>query len=315
MANVVNYVTKFEKQLKQKYSAELKSAALSSPEGGQGIRFIDTKTIKIPFVSVGGYKDHSRAGGFNRQAVENDFFTKTLAHDRDVEFFVDVMDVDETNQTLAAANVTNTFLEQQAIPETDSYRFSKLAAEYVSLGGVLDNTQLTQANILSMFDEWMQEMDEAEVPEEGRFAYATPTYFRLLKEAQGVSRSIKADGSDKAIDRRITKLDNVSIVKVPSARMKTAYDFSDGFVPGASAKQINMMLLHPSAIIGADKHAYIHLWAPGTHTQGDGYLYQNRKYGDLFVIDTRVKGIKINAEGADTGSGDSGGGDTGGSAS
>ena len=39
---------------------------------------------------------------------------------------------------------------------------------------------------------------------------------------------------------------------------------------------------------------YINLWAPGSHTQGDGYLYQNRKYGDLFVLNTRSDGIKIN---------------------
>ena len=78
--------------------------------------------------------------------------------------------------------------------------------------------------------------------------------------------------------------------------MKTVYDFSDGCKPGTNAKQINMILFHPKSLLACDKHQYIKLWPEGSHTQGDGYLYQNRKYGDLFVIPNRVEGIYINAE-------------------
>ena len=51
---------------------------------------------------------------------------KKLEHDRDVEFWIDPMDIDETNLTLSVANIQNTFETEQAIPEKDSYRFSKL---------------------------------------------------------------------------------------------------------------------------------------------------------------------------------------------
>ena len=84
------------------------------------------------------------------------------------------------------------------------------------------------------------------------------------------------------------------MVRVPSSRMKTVYDFTEGFKPGAAAKQMNMILVHPKSVIASQKHSYIKLWPEGTHTNGDGYLYQNRKYGDLFLIDTRVQGVKIN---------------------
>lgn len=84
------------------------------------------------------------------------------------------------------------------------------------------------------------------------------------------------------------------MVRVPSKRMKTVYDFTEGYKTGAAAKQMNMILVHPKSVIAAQKHSYIKLWAEGTHTVGDGYLYQNRKYGDLFLIDTRVQGVKIN---------------------
>lgn len=293
MPNVVNYVTLFQQELMQKYARELMTADLTTPNA----RFINANTIKVPYIEVAGYKDHSRNGGFNRQAVKNDFNTYTLAHDRDVEFFVDAMDVDESNQAVAAANTTNEFETQQAIPETDCYRISKLYADFKANGGTVNNDVLTTDNILSKFDDIMEKMDEDEVPEEGRVLYVTPHVNKLLKQAKELARYINMnDPKNEAIKRAITSLDDVKIKKIISKRMKTVYDFTDGCKPGTTAKQINMILLHPKSVIACNKHSYIKLWPEGSHTLGDGYLYQNRQYWDLFVIKNRVEGIYINAE-------------------
>lgn len=296
MANTVNYATQFERQLKQKYKRESLTADLTTEK----IKFVNAKTVKIPYIEMGGFKDHGRNGGFNRQNVKNQFMTKELTHDRDVEYFIDTMDVDESNQTLAAANITNTFEEEHAIPEEDCYRISKLYSDFKTLGKSADNTAPTTANILSLYDSYMEAMDEAEVPEEGRILYATPTIEKLLKNAEDVQRVFSLNaGNGNGFMRAVRALDDVKIRKLPSSRMKTAYNFTDGCVPGTSAKQINMILVHPKSVLACDKHSYIKLWAPGSHTQGDGYLFQLRKYWDLFVIDTRVDGIKINAEAED----------------
>ena len=289
MPNTVNYVTSFEQELKQKYTRELLTADLTT----QNVVFVGAKKIKIPFITVSGYKDHSRNGGFNRGTVENQFMEKELEFDRDVEFFVDAMDVDETNQALSAANITNTFEHEKAIPETDAYRLSKLYTDFNALGETATQDELTAATILEKFDTLMEEMDEAEVPEDGRILYVTPSIYGIFKQAEKITRMLEVT-RDTAVNRHVRALDDVKIKRIPSGRMKTAYDFTEGFTPASTAKQMNMILVHPSAVIAADKHAYINLWAPGSHTQGDGYLYQNRKYGDLFVLDTRSDGIKIN---------------------
>lgn len=291
MPNTVNYVTRFEKDLMQQYKRELCSAELTT----QNVTFLNAKTIKIPYITLGGYKDHNRNGGFNRQSVSNEYMTKTLEHDRDVEFFVDVMDVDETNEALSAANITNTFEKEQAIPETDAYRFSKLYSEFTDAGGAVDNTVLSLENILITFDKWMENMDDEEVPEDGRMLYVTPSIYTLIKQADKITRTLDAS-VQQSIDRRVRSLDDVTLKKVPKGRMKTSYDFTDGFTAAGDAKQINMILVHPSSVITCDKHDYINLWTPGTHTEGNGYLYQNRKYGDLFVIDTRKSGIMMNVD-------------------
>lgn len=287
-----NYVDSFLTVLQQKYTKELTSSGLTT----QNAQFIGTKTIKIPRLDVGGYKDHSRSGGWNRQAISNDFETKVLAFDRDVEFFVDAMDVDETNQILSAANTTNVFETEQAIPELDKYRYSKIHADYVALGKTPDITELTVVNALQVFDKLMQNMDEAEVPEEGRILYVTPTVHTLLKQAEDMKRVINVQENNGAINRAVRSLDDVTMVKVPSSRMKTAFNFTNGAVPGVGAKQINMILIHPQAVIAPIKHSAIYLWEPGSHTGGDGYLYQNRRYTDLFLINRKVEGIQINAE-------------------
>lgn len=289
-----NYVDAFLTQLQQKYARELTSTALTTDR----VMWLGAKTIKIPRMDVAGYKDHSRAGGWNRQAIANDFETKVLQHDRDVEFYVDAMDVDETNQILSAANVTNVFETEQAIPELDKYRYSKLYAEMVQFGGTPDTTKLDVTNVLHVYDDLMEKMDEASVPQGGRILYATPTVHKLLKQAADIQRFGSVQTNNGRIDRVVRSLDDVTLVMVPSDRMKTVYDFSDGAVTGVGAKQINMILVHPSCVLAPVKHSAIYLWQPGSHTQGDGWLYQNRRYTDLFLIERKVQGVQMNIEGA-----------------
>ena len=291
MANNINYATIFSNQLEQKYTRELATSGLTTKE----VNFIGGNTVRIPFLNLRGYKNHSRDGGFNRQAVENRNITKVLSHDRDVEFFVDSMDVDETNQVLAATNLTNVFETEHAIPETDAYRFSKIFQDFRAADGSVDATPITRENALSIFDGFMSRMDEAEVPESGRILYVTPGVNTLINNAAEHNRIMSVIDDEGKLKRAVRMLDEVQIVVVPSSRMRTAYDFSDGFVPTAGAQQIHMMLIHPSSVISVNKHSYIKLWPPGTHTQGDGYLYQNRQYGDLFVIDSKIGGIAVNA--------------------
>lgn len=296
---VYNYAEQFMRELMQKYSRELTSYDLekSNPQ----VKFINAQTIKLPTITVSGYKDHNRGTlGFNAGTMSNDWEAKKLAHDRDIEFFIDPMDVDETNLTVEIANVHNTFEAEQAIPEKDSYRYSKLYAEakaYTSNGAVVDNTVLTTENILEWFDTQMAKMDDEGVPSEGRILYATPTMNKLLKNAEGLARTIRVDQNTGSVDRNVYSLDDVNIKVVPSARMKTKYDFSNGCVPSSDAKQINLILIHTSCQVTRSKYSYIKVFTPGHDSRtGDNYLYQNRNYGDTFLIKNKACGIAINAE-------------------
>ncbi len=289
-----NYAEKFEKIIEEKYKHSLTSADLAS---NNKYKFIDAQTIKIPTIKLSGYKDHKRDGTTNKGTITNDWTPYKLTHDRDISFYVDEADVDETNQVLSAANITSTFLDDQAIPETDAYRYSKLYADLTTHGGKIDTTVLTVSNILEVFDKAMEAMDEAGVPETGRKLKCTPTVYRLLKSAEGIQRSLEVSGGSGTVNRTVRRLDEVDIQKVPSDRFKSVYEWTDGFAPGGSAKQINFMIYHNSAIIAPIKFADIYLWGKGqTPDSAFGYLYQNRSYQDCFLIKQKKEGLFINAE-------------------
>lgn len=292
---VYDYAEAFTQILQQKYAKELCSYDLT--QSNQQVKFINAQTIKLPRMTVSGYKDHTRTIGFNAGNISNDWEAKKLAHDRDVEFWLDPMDIDETNLTLAVANVQNNFETEQAIPEKDSYRFSKLHSELTTYSGRINTTVVTAVNFLEVFDAEMAAMDEAGVPEEGRILYVTPSMRAIIKEAEGIQRMVTVN-TPSTINRNVHSLDDVKIKMVPAARMKTAYDFTEGCVVAEGAKQINWILIHPSCVVCRDKYSYIKLFTPGTDSRtADGYLYQNRNYGDLFLLEKKVDGCSMNVEG------------------
>lgn len=291
---VYDYATTFTQLLQQKYAKELCSDALA--QSNQQVKFINAQTIKLPRMAVSGYKDHTRTPGFNAGTLSNDWEAKKLEHDRDVEFWIDPLDIDETNLTLSVANIQNTFETEQAIPEKDSYRFSKLHAELAAYSGRIDSTAITTAVFLEAFDEEMARMDEAGVPEEGRFIYITPTMQKIIKEAEGIQRVMTVT-TPSTINRSVHSLDNVTFKMVPAARLKTKYDFTNGCVAAAGAKQINWILIHTSCVVCRDQYSYIKLFTPGTDSRtADGYLYQNRNFGDLFLLEKKADGCAMNVE-------------------
>lgn len=289
---VYQYADQFTQFLAQKYEKELCSDALM--HSNLQITFLNAQTIKLPRLTLSGYKDHTRTAGFNAGTISNDWEPKKLAHDRDIEFFVDPMDIDETNLALSVANIQNTFETEQAIPEKDCYNFSKLHTELTNFHGRVDSTTvLTAQNILAVFDEEMSKMDDAGVPVDGRILYVTPAVNKLLKEADGIQRMITVNGAN-AVNRNVHSLDDVTIKMVQSGRMKTKYNFTNGCVAATDADQINFILVHPSCVVARDKYAYISLFTPGTDSRtADGYLYQNRNYWDLFLIERKVAGCAM----------------------
>jgi hypothetical protein len=291
---VLNYAEQYQQALQQKFSQALRFNALYNTPNNERIRWVNAKTIQIPRIDVTGMVDVNRdsIGAYTRK-VDNSWEAKTLEHDREFRTLVDPQDIDETNLAVSIANITRVFNDEQKIPEMDKYMASKLHTEFETYGGVADTTAITDANALTVYDDLMEQMDEAEVPSEGRILYVTPPVYRALKNAEQIQRQIMVTNNNGAINRSVRSLDDVTLVTVPSSRMKTAYDFTEGAVPAVGALQINMILIHPMSIIAPQKYEFVSLDQPSA-TTGGKYLYYERLYWDVFAIERKVPGIAIN---------------------
>lgn len=293
---IVEYATVFSNVLRELYAQEQTSYDLY--QSNSDIQITNGKSIKVPKLSVSGYKDHTRGGGFNAGTYNQDYTIKTLDHDRDIEFEIDPMDVDESNQVVTIANIQKRFDSTQAIPEADAYTYSKIYTEYVRVGGTVKTDALTVANVLTDFDDNLDHMEDVGVPLDRVILYCTTAYKKLLKNADGIQRTLEANGQS-ALDRRVKSIDDIGkIVTVPSARFKSAFDFSAGWKAGVGAKQIDYILIDPECQISRDKYSYIKVFTPGTDSRtADNYIYQNRKYNGTFGIDELMKdGCIIHAE-------------------
>lgn len=287
---VLQYVTQFHTRILDMYGHELVSDALY--HSNEDIKIVNSREIKLPKLSVSGYKDHDRNTlGYNSGNYSNDFETKSLDHDRDIEFFVDPMDVDETNQIVSIANIQARFEKRQAIPELDCYTFSKLYSEAERVGAVIRTTPVTRANILADFDDNCEAFEDVGVPLSRCILYCTAAYRKELKNAEGLQRTLEVSGGSRAIDRRVHSLDDLGEIRtVPLERFKTAYDFTEGYKADATGKQINYILVDPEAQVSRVKYAYINTYTPGHDSRtADNYLYQNRRFNGTFALDQELK--------------------------
>ena len=123
--------------------------------------------------------------------------------------------------------------------------------------------------------------------------FVSTTVMDALERSTEFTRNITNQNvGQTALESRVTSIDGVTLIEVwDDDRFKTAYDFSDGFAATADAAAIEILVVAKQAVVQAVKENAVYLFAPGEHTEGDGYLYQNRLYHDLWVLDQQKDGV------------------------
>ena len=291
MVTTINYATEYSRALANAYPNVLHFGALWSNENASKYKVVDAKTIQIPTLKVGGRSNGNRdtIGQFKRN-FSNSWETKTLTNHRMWQTLVHPRDIDQTNQVLSIQNITQTFNEQQKFPEMDAYTISqlyKLKNEKEAV--VQESAALTVDNVLAKFDEIMDEMDENMVPASGRVLYVDTFTKTLIDNAKEILRT----NGQNVISRNVSRIEEVQVISVPTALMKTEYTFNDeGFTAGGSAKNIAMMLVHPSCILPIANYDFAQLQPPSALTQGK-YVYFEESFEDIFILNERHGALKF----------------------
>lgn len=295
----VNYAESYARELANAYPYVLYSGRLWSTENDKKYTVQDAKTIKIPILSTGGRVDGDRTkiGDFS-QNFSNDWETKTLKNHRIWQTLVHPQDVNQTNMVASISNITKTMNETQKFPELDVMMFSSLYKLKNEIEAITpESAALTSTSALNKFDAMMDKMDEGLVPFAGRILYVD-TYTKTLLDT---AISIVRNNGDKVLSRAVSRLDEVDIQSVPTALFKTAYTLNDGktegqkeggFVAASGAKDMAMILVHPSAVLPIVSYSFAQMEEPSALSQGK-YVYFEESFEDVFILNKRHDAIQI----------------------
>ncbi|MBR3786012.1 MAG: phage capsid protein [Firmicutes bacterium] len=308
---MLNYAETYSNELLE----TLVQGALTSPFITNNVRWLDAKTFHFTQMSVTGFKNHKRNGGWNQGEFNQTDVPFTVTHDRDVEFLVDKADVDETNQTASIQNISNTFEQTQVTPETDALFFSKVAAAAKKENGYHSETAAADWTVENTFSKLKKILAAGKLrryrSNGSLIVYVTSEIMDNLEQSTSFTRKIEqtqiAEGG-LGIETRITEVDGVPLMEViDDERFYDAFDFSDeandgegGFEPATGAHKINVLVACLQTCKTVPKIASIYFFAPGAHTKGDGYLYQNRQLSDTFVFpngkDGKVDSVYVDTD-------------------
>ena len=75
--------------------------------------------------------------------------------------------------------------------------------------------------------------------------------------------------------------------------MKTLYDFTTGWAVKSNAQQINMFLVHPTAVITPVSYELAQLDPPSAITEGK-YIYFEESFEDVFILNKKKDALQFN---------------------
>lgn len=285
MPNNITVFKKYIDQLDDVYKYASKTAVLETnaaliTQGANAGEFV------IPKITMDGLGDYSRAKGYVEGDVELTNETVKCDFDRGRSFTIDAMDNEET-AGIAFGRLASEFIRTKVTPELDAYRFAKYALK----AGIKKATALADGEaVMKAITAAIGALNDAEVPEEGCFLFLTPAHFNALHSL------------DTTKSRELLATFESRIIKVPQARFYTVIDQLDGkgngeekggYKKNASAKDVNFMIIHKSALIQFSKHTVTKIITPEENQKADGWTFHYRSYGIADVYENKKNGIYL----------------------
>lgn len=291
MANDIDLVSKFLAVLAEVYKIESKTSSMDAIT--QNVEFSAANEVKVMKMTTVGLGTYDRAAGYPAGDIVAEWATMTLAAERGRAFSLDRMD-NEESLGLILGNVIRAWMREHVAPELDAYRFAKYAST-ANVGVVDTPATLTASTIVAALDAAVLTMNEAEVPMDGRKLFISATCHQFLEQA--ISRTL---ANESGVNRRVATFDGMEVIPVPQTRFYTkvtldagATSSAGGYSKNTDGKDINFMIVHPSAVLQPVKLNNLKYFAPEVNQVSDGHLWQYRLYHDAFVMPNHEAGIYV----------------------
>lgn len=259
------------------------------------------KTVKIPKMVINGLANYDRANGYDRGAATLTYEQFTMTQDRGRQFILDSMDVNETNFVANAASMMGEFQRTMVIPEIDAYRISKLATIAMNANNADFSYTPSKSDIVDAMKDSV-----ARVKKNG--FRNTPLVILANTDSVTALEKAKAQSGDTftwtqaGLETLVPALDGIPVIEVDDERMYSAITLAasnaGGYSKGASAKDINFMVVAAGVPLAITKQNDMKIFEPAQVQSHDGWLLDYRRYHDLWVMDNKIGGIAINSKDA-----------------
>lgn len=267
------------------------------------VKYKGGSEVKIPEMVMDGLADYDRNEGFVKGSIHLKWKTYEMTQDRGRQFTFDENDVDESNFILTASTVSGEFQRVHVIPEIDAYRYSKIAsiakAANRFVGGYVANAD----DILSKLYADISQVTDI-YGEENIVITMNSKVAAILDISKELSKQINVGEFRKGdVSVKVQTLNGTyPIVRVPSARMKSEYEFltgktsqeKGGFKPSSSAKDINWIISTRKAPIAVCKTDKMRAFDPETYQRGRMWAVDYRKFHELWIPENKKDAIFVN---------------------
>lgn len=260
-------------------------------------KFVGAKTVIIPDIDFVGLVNYDRDNGFNRAAVTVANTPFTMKMDRARSIQIDREDLDETGIANLAGQVLGEYVRTEVVPEMDAYVISELA-------GVANDKNHTEAwdadAPYKVFTNMVRAIQDVAGYDEELVAFVDSTAMAAIDNSKEFTRSITvSDFKQGDVNIKVKSINGVTLIPVPSSRMKSAYDFMEtasgatagGFAPDGSAKDVHMLILPKKSASLVKKTEKMRVWTPDQNIDADAYKFDYRVYYDVFVKKSRLDTI------------------------
>ena len=296
MANNIEYAKVFQTELDRQMTEGATSGWME--DNAEQAVYTGGKEIKLPTVSLQGLGDYDRDEGYTGGAVTFSYQTFTMEQDRGRRFRLDAMDVSEADFAVTAAKVAEEFQRTKVIPEIDAYRYSTLAGKAQITENYTPAAETVYSKLLAQLGD-ICDITGGEVPLV--ITMARPVY-DLLMNSPELNRCLDVtEFRQGELSIEVKSINGAVIIPVPSARMKTEYDFAKdgngGFTPAGDAKSINWIICPKTAPVAVSRTDKVKIIAPEQNQFADAWDIDYRKYHDLFLGENaaEVTAVSINA--------------------
>lgn len=270
----INLAEKYSAQVDEKFTLASKTAGAFNND----YDFVGVNVVNVYSIPTVEMVDYTKSGA-NRYGTPNELQdtiqTLTLTQDKAFTFSIDRGNNDDQMMTKEAGKALDRQIREQIVPMLDKYRIAKMVA---GAGTTATPTTPTKSNAYELFLKGTAVLGENAVPETGRIAFVSYTFYNFLKQDSAFVKQSES-GQQISFTGVVGTVDGTAIIPVPESY------FPEG---------VYFVMTHSVALVAPVKLTdyKIHDNPPGIN----GWLVEGRVRHDAFVLNNKAKAIYVQAK-------------------